>query len=70
MQWRTQLAEYNYEIVHRRGAQNANADALSRVGRISKVRNQSGVPDESKRNEILYEFHDSPIGGHRGMNKT
>jgi transposase InsO family protein len=28
------------------------------------------VPDESKRKEILYEFHDSPVGGHRGMNKT
>lgn len=26
--------------------------------------------DEASRKAILYEFHDSPIGGHRGMNKT
>jgi hypothetical protein len=70
MRWRIQLAEYDYEIVHRRGAQNANADGLSRIDSISKVSDQSGVPDESNRKEILYEFHDSPVGGHRGMNKT
>ena len=70
MRWRIQLAEYDYEIVHRRGAQNTSADALSRIGSIRKVRDLSGVPDETKRKEILYEFHDSPVGGHRSMNKT
>ena len=29
--WRIQLAEYDYEIVHKSGSQNANADALSRI---------------------------------------
>jgi len=61
------MAEYNYEIIHRRGALNPNDDALSRIGSISRVKDQS---DENKRKEILYEFHDSPVGGHRGMNKT
>jgi hypothetical protein len=70
MRWRIQLAEYDYEIVHRQGAQNTNADALSKIGSINKVKNQSSVPDENKRKEILYEFHDSPVGDHRGMNKT
>ena len=70
MRWRIQLAEYDYEIVHKRGAQNTNADALSRIGSVSKVTDRFSVPDESKRKEILYEFHDSPVGGHRGMNKT
>jgi transposase InsO family protein len=70
MRWRIQLAEYDYETVHRHGAQNTNADALSRIGSISRVKDQSDVPDENKRREILYEFHDSPVGGQRGMNKT
>jgi len=70
MRWRIQLAEYDYEIVHRSGAQHVNADALSRIGSVSKVKDQTGVPDKSKRRAILQEFHDSPVGGHRGMNKT
>ena len=70
MRWRIQFAEYNYDIVHRHGAQNANVDALSRTGSISRGKDQSDVPDENKRKEILYEFHDSPVGGPSGMNKT
>jgi hypothetical protein len=69
MRWRIQLEEYDYEIVHRRGAQNTNADALSRIGSLNTVNDHISVPDESKRKEILYEFPDSPVGGHRGMNK-
>jgi hypothetical protein len=26
--------------------------------------------DEEAKKQILYEFHDAPVGGHRGMNKT
>ena len=62
--------EYDYELVHRRRTQNINANALSMIGSIHKVRDLSGVPNEIKRKEILYEFHDSPVGGHKGMNKT
>ena len=69
MRWRIQLAEYDYEIIHKSGARNANADALSRIGCVDKVEDPSATPDEDKR-AILHEFHDSPIGGHRGMNKT
>ncbi len=70
MRWRIQLAEYDYEIVHKRGAQNTNADALSRIGSVTKVEGQLDISDENEKREILYEFHDSPVGGHRGMNKT
>jgi hypothetical protein len=69
MHWRFQLAEYDFEIVHKRGALNTNADALSRIGNISRMTDQTGIPDEGKRKEILYEFHNSPVG-HGGMNKT
>jgi len=33
---RIQFAEYDYEITYRRGSQNTNADALSRIGSVSK----------------------------------
>ena len=26
--------------------------------------------DEESKKQILYEFHDAPVGGHRGMNQT
>ena len=39
--WRIQLAEYDYEITYRRGSQNYNADALSRIGSVSKEDNLS-----------------------------
>jgi len=70
MRWRIQLAEYDFEIVHKSGSQNTNADALSRIGRVSTIEEQMGPPDDKTRKQILYEFHDSPVGGHRGMNKT
>ena len=49
MRWRIQLAEYDYENVHKRGAQNVNDDGLSRIGCINKVEDRAGVPDKSKR---------------------
>ena len=70
MRWRIQLAEYDYEIVHKHGAQNTNADALSRIGSCSEVKDPTSAMDDIKKRKILYEFHDSPVGGHRGMNKT
>ena len=64
------MVEYDYEITYRRGSQNANADALSRIGSVSKEGDLSDEFDEDKKKKTLYEFHDSPVGGHRGMNKT
>jgi hypothetical protein len=38
LRWRIQLEEYDYEyeIVYKPGTQNSNADALSRIGTLSK----------------------------------
>ena len=53
MRWRIQLAEYDYEIVHKRGAQNTNADALSRIGSVTKAEGQLGIPDENEEGNSL-----------------
>jgi hypothetical protein len=70
LRWRIQLEEYDYEIVHKPGAQNSNADALSRIGAILKDEEDSEEIDEAMKGKILHENHDSILGGHRGMNKT
>ena len=57
MPWRIQLAEYDYEIVYKRGSQNSNDVALSRICSVGKVRERTDVPDENTRKEISYEFH-------------
>jgi len=68
--WRVQLAEYDYKITYRRGSQNTNADALSRIGSVSKEHDLSDEIDEDRKKQILYEFHDFPVRSHRGMDKT
>jgi len=70
MRWRIQLAEYDYDIVHKSGVQNTNADALSRIGSVGALERLMEVVSDPVKKQILYEFHDSPLGGHRGMNKT
>ena len=47
-----------------------NADALSRIGSVSKVDDRTDEFDEDRKKQTLCELHDSPLGGHRGMNKT
>jgi hypothetical protein len=66
------LEEYDYQIVYKRGALNTNADVLSRIHELSledKTKSETEIDEERKR-QILYEYHDAPLGGHRGMNKT
>jgi hypothetical protein len=70
LRWGIHLEEYDYEITYRRGSQNTNADAHSRIASVSKETERSDEFDEDRKRQILYEFHDSPVGGHRGMNKT
>jgi len=70
LRWRIQLAEYDSEITYRRGSQNTNANALSRIGSVSKEGDLSDEFNKDRKKKILYEFHDSTVGGHRGMNKT
>jgi hypothetical protein len=46
-----------------KGSQNTKADVLSRTG-VTAEPNGSANLDEMKK-QILYEFHDAPVGGHR-----
>jgi hypothetical protein len=69
MRWRIKLVAYDYEILYKRGSLNTNADVLSRIGNVGTKEEQKDIPDAKTRKQILYEFHDSPVGGHRGMNK-
>jgi len=54
---------------------NTNADALSRISRVAAVtgateQERQLITDEETKKSILYEYHDAPLGGHRGMNRT
>jgi len=53
---RIQLAEYDYEIVYKRGSQNTNVDALSRIGSVGKVKERTDIPDENMRNRFCMSF--------------
>jgi hypothetical protein len=75
LRWRIRLEEYDYEIVFKKGVSNTNTDALSRVNRLGAVTKvaedkQQRVTDEETKSIIVYKYHDSPVGGHRGMNRT
>ena len=70
LRWRIKLEEYDYEIVFKRGVANTNADALSRISQLAAVteateQKRKLVTDEETKKTILYEYHDSPVGGHR-----
>ena len=57
MRWRIQLAGYEYEIVHKRGSQNTNADALSRIGSVGRVEERTDIPDKNtKKNRFCMSF--------------
>jgi len=68
LRWRIKLQEYDYEVVYKKGALNTNADVLSRINSLTA----KGAPEEKRQRvtgedtkaTILYEYHDSPVGGH------
>lgn len=68
------MEEYDYEIGFKKGASNTNADALSRVSSLVENKavteeKQQQITDKQTKATILNEYHDSPVGRHRGMNK-
>jgi hypothetical protein len=72
LRWRIKLEEYDYEVIYKKGALNTNADALSRISGLAledEVCPEEEISPEKKK-QILYEFHDAPMAGHRGMNCT
>ncbi|KAM0734141.1 Retrovirus-related Pol polyprotein from transposon 17.6 [Formica fusca] len=76
IRWRLKLEEYDYEIVHRFGKTNTNADALSRnvVLNLKEEKeenyNERRNYSEEDKARILYEYHDTPLGGHQGIERT
>ena len=54
---------------------NTNVDGLSRINSLTAEKGtpekkRECVTDEETKTTIFYEYHDSPVGEHRGMNKT
>lgn len=53
LRWRIQLQECDYEIVYKRGVQNLNADALSRVAALTKTKEELDKIDDETKTKIL-----------------
>ena len=74
MNWRLEMEEYDYEIMYKKGKENTNSDALSRI--YSVVVDSSLSEDEAEalspddRLKILIENHSSVAAGHSGVKKT
>ena len=66
LRWHIQL-EYNYEIVYKSGMQNSNADALPRIGTLTKEGSEFDELDTDMNFRILQEIHDLILGGYCGM---
>lgn len=64
IRWRLKLEEYNYTIVHKKGKQNTNADALSRIqlnaNETESIINQPGQIDRDIV-EYLRELAENPL---------
>jgi len=72
LRWRLKLEEFDYQLIYKPGTINTNADALSRIN-TAEVRadeKTGSVPTEEEKRKILQEFHEQPIGGHLGKNRT
>jgi hypothetical protein len=63
-----QLAEYDYETTFGHGSQNSKAGALSRIGNVTNMTDQMSLMSTEK-NQILYKFHDTTVGGNKGWIK-
>jgi hypothetical protein len=72
LHWRLKLKKFDYQVIHKPGTKNTNADALSRIN-VAEVRadvKTDSVPTEAEKRKISQEFHEQLIGGHLGMNRT
>jgi hypothetical protein len=69
MRWKLLLEEYDYEIQYRAGQRNCNADSLSRYPIQCLNVNIDEVTEERKQ-RIIAEMHNCPIGGHQGIQRT
>ena len=82
--WISQLQEYHIELCHRPGRLHGQADFFSRPPNIDKGTHDNeqviSLPDTlfrvtkitniTEQSKILSEYHDSPLSGHPGKDKT
>jgi hypothetical protein len=52
LRWRIHLEEFDYKITYKRGSQNSNAYALSRIGSVTTEAKNSTMLDEETKKEI------------------
>jgi hypothetical protein len=69
MRWKLLLEEYEYEIEYRAGQRNCNADSLIRYPIQCLNVNVEEITEERKQ-RIIAEMHNCPIGGHQGIKRT
>lgn len=69
MSWKLLLEEYDYEIQYRAGQRNCNADSLSRYPTQCLNINVEEITVDKKQ-KIIAEMHDCPVGGHQGIQRT
>jgi hypothetical protein len=69
LRWRLLLEEYQYDIQYKAGKRNTNADALSRDPNLCLLISEKGITEERKQ-RIIKEMHECPIGGHQGIHRT
>ena len=53
LRWRIHLQEFDYETTYKRGSQNTNADALSRIGSVTAEAKDSTKLDEEPKKQIF-----------------
>lgn len=63
MKYKSDLADYDFEIKYKKGKLNSNADALSRMF-------PTFCGDEQVKENLIREMHESAIGGHRCVDTT
>lgn len=59
VRWKLKLLEYDYEIVYKKGKQNTNADALSRI-ELNAVENESVIVNIGDADEIIEQYINNP----------
>lgn len=58
VRWALELSEYDFEIKHRKGTKNKNADALSRLPIIASIINENDI---ISKNEMALEQQKDPL---------
>jgi hypothetical protein len=67
LRWRLKLEEYDCEVKNKKGSENKNADALSRIHTADPAPENNSKQQEvsqEDRLKILKEMHEKPTGGH------